>query len=88
MGDYTLLEESRTVEQAQGGKPGRTTVTKTAKPARLKSAEALSALPLTDLVVFPNCPLHPKRALQVRKTRHDDVRFDGLADAIAGTVAA
>ncbi|MGU3422323.1 type IV secretory system conjugative DNA transfer family protein [Methylobacterium sp. D54C] len=88
MGDYTLLEESRTVEQAQDGKPGRTTVTKTAKPARLKSAEALSALPLTDLVVFPNCPLHPKRALQIRKTRHDDVRFDGLADAIAGTVAA
>ncbi len=88
MGDYTLLEESRTVEQAQDGKPGRTTINKTAKPARLKSAEALSALPLTDLIVFPNSPLHPKRALQIRKTRHNDVRFDGLADAIAVTVAA
>ncbi|MBX9934750.1 MAG: type IV secretory system conjugative DNA transfer family protein [Methylobacterium sp.] len=88
IGDYTLLEESQTIEAAQDGKPGRTTIAKTAKPARLKTAEALASLPATDLVVFPNSPAHPKRALQIRKTRHDDSRFDGLADAIAVTAAA
>ncbi|UIY43504.1 type IV secretory system conjugative DNA transfer family protein [Methylobacterium radiotolerans] len=88
IGDYTLLEESRTIEAAQDGKPGRTTISKTAKAARLKTAQALSELPSTDLLVLPNSPAHPKRALQIRKTRHNDPRLDGLADAIAGTAAA
>lgn len=88
IGDYTLLGESCTVEAAQNGRPGRTTTARTAKPARLKTAEALAAMPATDLLVFPNSPAHPKRALQIRKTRYNDSRLDGLADAIAGTAAA
>lgn len=88
IGDYTLLEESRTTEAAQNGKPGRTTTSKTVKAVRLKTAQALSALPVTDLIVLPNSPLHPKRALQIRKTRHDDSRLDGLADAVAATAVA
>lgn len=88
IGDYTLLEESSSTELAQDGKPGRSTVSKAAKPVRLKTAQALSDLPTTDILVLPNSPLHPKRALQIRKTRHDDPRLSGLSDPIAATAAA
>lgn len=62
IGDYTLMEESRTTEAEQDGKPGRTTTARTAKAARLKTAQAMSELPATDLLVLPNSPAHPKRA--------------------------
>lgn len=88
IGDDTILEETKTIEKAEAGKPGRTTISKTAKAVRLKTAEALSRLPATDLLVFPNSPVQAKRAMLIRKTRYDDTRFTGLVDPVGATAPA
>ena len=88
IGEYTLIEETQTVELAQNGRPGRKTASHTPKAVRLITPDALAAMPSTDLIVLPNSPLYGKRPMQIRKTRHDDLRFTGLSDAISHTISA
>lgn len=87
LGDYTLLEESRTTEAAAPGRPARTTVALTPKAVRLRSAEALGRLPAEQLMVFPNSPVYAKRPLLLNKTRHDDARLHGLVRELGATAA-
>lgn len=88
LGDYTLLEESRTTEAAAAGRSARTTVALTPKAVRLRSAEALGRLPTEQLLVFPNSPTYAKRPLLLYKTRHDDARLQGLVRDVGATAAA
>lgn len=88
LGDYTLLEESRTTEAGAPGRPARTTVAVTPKAVRLRSAEALGRLPTDQLLVFPNSPAYAKRPLLLCKTRHDDERLHGLVQDVGATIAA
>ncbi|XYD06879.1 type IV secretory system conjugative DNA transfer family protein [Methylobacterium sp. NMS12] len=88
LGDYTLLEESRTTEATAPGRPGRTTTALTPKAVRLRSAEALGRLPAEQLLVLPNSRIYAKRPLILRKTRHDDARLRGLVRDVGGTAAA
>lgn len=88
IGDYTLLEESRTTEAATHGKPARTTVSVAPQKVRLMPSEGLGRLESASLLVFPNSQDYAKRPLILTKTRHDDPRLRGLVKDIGGRVAA
>jgi type IV secretion system protein VirD4 len=88
LGDYTVMEESKTTEAAAPGRLGRTTVATSPKAVRLQPAEALGRLPSENLIVFPNSQSYAKRPLIIKKTRHDDPRLRGLVRDIGSTVAA
>ena len=88
LGDYTIMEESKTTEATAPGRPARTTVATSPKAVRLQTAEALGRLSSESLIVFPNSQSYAKRPLIIRKTRHDDPRLRGLVTDIGGTAVA
>ncbi|RQH06880.1 type IV secretory system conjugative DNA transfer family protein [Bradyrhizobium sp. RP6] len=73
LGDFSLLQETKSIDTGGGQK--RTSTTTVPMAARLMSSEELARLPASELIVFPKSPRYAKRPLRLLKTRHDDPRL-------------
>ena len=80
LGDFTVLEETKVADKSAQG--ARTSTSQAPKGVRLMTAEELGRLPSSDLILFPNSDRYPKRAVRLRKIRHDDQRFAGLTTPV------
>jgi type IV secretion system protein VirD4 len=81
LSDFTVLEETKVSDKSAQG--GRTSSSQAPRGVRLMTAEELGRLPSSDLILFPNSDRYAKRAVRLRKTRHDDLRFVGLTTPVA-----
>jgi type IV secretion system protein VirD4 len=81
LGDFTVLEETKVADKSAQG--ARTSTSQAPRGVRLMTAEELGRLPSTDLILFPNSDRYAKRAVRLKKTRHDDQRFTGLTTPVA-----
>lgn len=81
LGDFTVLEETKVSDKSAQG--ARTSTSQAPRGVRLMTAEELGRLPSSDLLLFPNSDRYAKRAVRLRKTRHDDARFEGLTTPVA-----
>jgi type IV secretion system protein VirD4 len=80
LSDLTVLEETKVADKSQGT---RTSTSQAPRAVRLMNAEELGRLPSSDLILFPNSDRYAKRAVRLKKTRHDDPRFTGLTTPVA-----
>ena len=81
LSDFTVLEETKVSDKSVQGT--RTSSSHAPRGVRLMTAEELGRLPSSDLILFPNSTRYAKRAVRLRKTRHDDARFAGLTTPVA-----
>ncbi|MET4482674.1 type IV secretory system conjugative DNA transfer family protein [Bradyrhizobium sp. F1.13.3] len=81
LSDFTVLEETKVNDKSVQG--ARTSSSQAPRGVRLMTAEELGRLPSSDLILFPNSDRYAKRAVRLRKTRHDDARFAGLTTPVA-----
>jgi type IV secretion system protein VirD4 len=81
LSDFTILEETKVSDKSAQG--ARTSSSQAPRGVRLMTAEELGRLPSSDLILFPNSDRYAKRAVRLRKTRHDDARFLGLTTPVA-----
>lgn len=79
IGNYTVLEEVTTFEN----KGVKRSVSLRPTALRLMTAEAIAAMPSSNLIVLPNSKRYARRPLQIRKTVHDDPRLRGLNEDAA-----
>jgi type IV secretion system protein VirD4 len=84
LGEFTMVEESRTVTEKTATKPGSVSTGTTLKAVRLMPPETLSSLPASDLVALVNSPRYTRDPLVIRKTCHDDRRLRGLVRDLGG----
>jgi type IV secretion system protein VirD4 len=81
LGDFTVLEETKVADKSAQG--ARTSTSQAPRGVRLMTAEELGRLPSSELILFPNSDRYAKRAVRLKKTRHDDQRFTGLTTPVA-----
>jgi type IV secretion system protein VirD4 len=81
LSDFSIFERTNVNEGA--GKGHHKSTSEAPRAARLMTAEELGRLPSTDLILFANSSRYAKRPVRLRKTRHDDHRFAGLAGPVA-----
>jgi type IV secretion system protein VirD4 len=81
LGDFTVLEETKVADKSAQG--ARTSTSQAPRGVRLLTAEELGRLSSSDLILFPNSDRYAKRAVRLKKTRHDDQRFTGLTTPVA-----
>ena len=87
IGDFTMLEETKTVTERTATKAGNVSTGATIKAVPLMPREALASLPATDLIAFMNQNADPRYPLQIRKTVYHDARLQGLVKDIGGRAA-
>ena len=85
LGDFTIMEENKTVTEATSDKAGNTSTSTSLKSVPLMSKEAIASLPASDLLVLVNSQRYPKRPLHIRKTRYDDPRLRQFVKDLGGT---
>lgn len=85
LGDFTIMEENKTVMEATSDKAGSTSTSTSLKAVPLMSKEAIASLPASDLLVLVNSQRYPKRPLHIRKTRYDDPRLRQFVEDLGGT---
>ena len=81
LSDFTVLEETKVSDKSAQG--ARKSSSEAPRGVRLMNAEELGRLPSSDLILFANSDRYAKRAVRLRKTRHDDARFVGLTTPVA-----
>ena len=84
LGEFTMVEESKTVTEKTATKPGSVSTGTTLRAVRLMPPETLGSLPESDLVALVNSRRYTRHPLVIRKTRHDDRRFRGLVTDLGG----
>jgi type IV secretion system protein VirD4 len=85
LGDFTIMEENKTVTEATSDKAGSASTSTSLKAVPLMSKEAIASLPASDLLVLVNSQRYPKRPLHIRKTRYDDPRLRQFVKDLGGT---
>ena len=85
LGDFTIMEENKTITEATRDKAGSTSIGTSMKAVPLMSKDALASLPASDLLVLVNSQRYPKHPLQIRKTRYDDERLRQFVTDLGGT---
>ena len=88
LGDFTMVEESKTITEATKNKPGSVAIGTTMKAVALMSRDALGSLPASDLIAIVNGQRYVRHPLLIRKTRYDDPRLRGLVVDLGGRVDA
>lgn len=88
LGDFTMVEETRTVTEATKDKAGSVSTGTTMKAVPLMSRDTLGSLPATNLIAIVNGQRHVRHPLLLRKTRYDDPRLRGLVTDLGGRVDA
>jgi type IV secretion system protein VirD4 len=77
LSDFSIFEQTNVNDKT--GKGHHKSSSEAPRAVRLMTSEELGRLPSTDLIVFANSSRYAKRPVRLRKTRHDDHRFAGLA---------
>jgi type IV secretion system protein VirD4 len=77
LSDFSIFEQTNVNDKT--GKGHHKSTSEAPRAVRLMTAEELGRLPSTDLILFANSSRYAKRPVRLRKTRHDDHRFTGLA---------
>lgn len=77
LSDFSIFEQTNVNDKT--GKGHHKSSSEAPRAVRLMTSEELGRLPSTDLIVFANSSRYAKRPVRLRKTRHDDHRFTGLA---------
>lgn len=77
LSDVSIFEQTNVNDGS--GKGHHKSTSEAPRAVRLMTAEELGRLPSTDLILFANSSRYAKRPVRLRKTRHDDHRFAGLA---------
>jgi type IV secretion system protein VirD4 len=81
LSDLSIFEQTNVTDKA--GQRHHTSSSEAPRAVRLMTSEELGRLPSTDLILFANSSRYAKRPVLLRKTRHDDHRFTGLAASVA-----
>lgn len=77
LSDFSIFEQTNVNDGT--GKGHHKSTSEAPRAVRLMTPEELGRLPSTDLILFANSSRYAKRPVRLRKTRHDDHRFAGLA---------
>ncbi|WP_299813128.1 type IV secretory system conjugative DNA transfer family protein [Tardiphaga sp.] len=80
LSDFSIFEQTSVSES---GKSNHKSTSESPRAVRLMTSEELGRLASTDLILFANSSRYAKRPMRLRKTRHDDHRFAGLAAPVA-----
>ena len=85
LGDYTIMEENKTVTEATRDKTGSTSTSSSLKAVPLMSKEAIASLPSSELLVLVNSQKYLKHPLRILKTQYDDPRLQPYVKDLGGT---
>ena len=84
LGDFTMVEETKTITEGTKNKPGSVATGTTMRAVPLMSRDALGSLPATDLIAIVNGQHHTRHPLLIRKTQYNDPRLRGLVVDLGG----